>query len=101
MSIQTATIQCPKCEDGELEWEWFSGSWDEPPDSSFSQTCECDFTDEELEPLEVKAADDANNQAAAEAEDEARYIAERLCPICYCDKSEHNWEVHTAELRNG
>lgn len=24
---------------------------------------------------------------------------ERICPICLCDKSEHNWEAHTAEMR--
>jgi len=24
-----------------------------------------------------------------------------LCPVCLCDRSEHNWEVHTAELKNG
>jgi hypothetical protein len=23
------------------------------------------------------------------------------CPVCLCDRSEHNWEVHTAELKNG
>jgi len=23
------------------------------------------------------------------------------CPICLCDRSEHNWEVHTAEMKAG
>ena len=95
----SATLPCPKCDDGELSWEWWSGSWDEPPGSDFDQTCECEFSDEELEELEVKAAEDAANQEAAYEEGIARYNAEHMCPVCMCDKSEHNWEIHAAEMR--
>ena len=101
MSVTTAELPCKKCNDGMLEWEWFSGSWDEPPDSSFAQTCECEYSDEELEKLETEAAEDANNQASADAENEARYWAEHTCKVCGNDKSECDWEVHTAELRYG
>jgi len=23
----------------------------------------------------------------------------RMCPVCGCDRTEHNWEAHTAEMR--
>ena len=28
-------------------------------------------------------------------------LSYNTCPVCLCDRSEHNWEVHTAELKNG
>jgi hypothetical protein len=97
--MSSTTLPCPKCSDGELTWEWWSATWDEPSGSDYNQTCECEFSDEELEKLENDASEDSAQQEAAFAEDEARYYAEQICKICGCDKSEHNWEIHAAEMR--
>lgn len=100
--MSSATLLCPKCEDGDLEWSWFAGSWDEPPSTDFNQSCECEFTDAELDKLEKQASEDASAQEAKQLEDEARYEAEHpiiLCPVCGGEPPEHNWEVHYAELR--
>lgn len=32
---------------------------------------------------------------------QAKQYRENLCGICGCDKSEHNWEIHRAEMQAG
>jgi hypothetical protein len=47
-----------------------------------------------IEPLE-----DGEQWVLTGKKDEVDF--QEICPVCNCDRSEHNWEVHTAELKAG
>lgn len=100
--MTVASIQCPKCENGEIEFEHYAGSFMDPPEDDMTQDCECDFTDAEYKAL-AQEAWEHYGEAEAQAEiEQAKWEAEHpiiLCPVCGGEPPEHNWEVHYAELR--
>lgn len=100
--MSSASLLCPKCEDGELVWDHYAGSFLDPPEDDFNQDCDCEFTDAELDALAVKAWENYGVEEARRLEDEARWEAENpivYCPVCGGEPPEHNWETHYAELK--
>jgi hypothetical protein len=68
------------------------------PEEKWQLTCENDhkwFT-RKIDPL-----DDGDQWVLVDKEDEndPEIPGNSICPVCWCDRSEHNWEVHTAEMR--
>jgi hypothetical protein len=64
------------------------------PDKEWQVICENDheFFTKRLEQIE-----DGEQWFVKDVED--THYPNNTCPICNCDKSEHDWEVHTAELK--
>lgn len=67
------------------------------PDDSISTYCADHIPAEDFENGLLYLCDCESRSGACVICEEDRPI----CPVCGCDPTEHNWETHTLEIRNG